>query len=299
MPRCHSCLLAIFIVILVPDAASAQKLHEVLFTASGRLCSVPATGEHELCVQSSDELDSPSWQPRGARIVAEAGQHDGPRSLVLLDSVGRRIRRLDRSAGAIRPVWGPDGRHIFAIDYDLGHAVARWTADGRARVNVPVRGGSHTGQQLTGGTAHTHFQMISVSPSGRRVALLTTKFREMVLATVSDTALIVFATAPSGFAYVSQSAWLDDDHLLFVGKRDSSRGELWELNVADGTLRRRGIDGLWLRDQLAISADRGSVAVTAVGSGNESRWNVWVYSLSAMTRRRLTSGSEDMVGGWR
>jgi Tol biopolymer transport system component len=299
MRRRHSYLVAIVILIVGPNGASAQKLHEVLFTAWGKLCSVPAAGGREVCTQSSDELDAPSWQPRGARIVAEAGHHDGPRALVLLDSTGRRIRQLDRSAGAIRPVWTPDGRYIFAIDYDLGSAVARWTADGRVRVNLPVRGGSHTGQQLTRGAAPAQFQMISFSPSGRRAALLTTKFREMVLATVSDTALTVFATAPPGFAYVSQSAWIDDDHLLFIGKRGTSRGELWELNVADGALRRRGIDSLWLRDQLAISADRGSVAVTAVGSDNQSQWNVWVYSLSAMTKRRLTSGSEDIVAGWR
>jgi hypothetical protein len=61
------------------------------------------------------------------------------------------------------------------------------------------------------------------------------------------------------------TAWLDDEHLLFIGKQGTKRGQLWELHVAEGTVRERGIDGLWLRDQLVLSLARNSVAVTAVG----------------------------------
>ena len=276
----------------------APRLLEILYTGDGTLCSVSTAGDRKVCAKSNEEFDDPSWDPRGTRVVVEAGQHDGASSLVLLDSTGKRLRRLVSSSGAIRPAWSPDGRYVFAIDYGIGSAVARWNADGTARMRIPVTGGSSVGQQVRSGAPPAQFQMLSFSPSGRRVALLTMRFREMLVATVGDTAMTVFRTAPRDFAYVSQSVWLDESHLLFVGKRAPGRGELWELNVEDGTARRRGIDGLALRDQIALSPDRKSVAVTAL-SDSVRGWNVWTITLADGHKRHLTNGNEDIVGSWR
>jgi hypothetical protein len=154
------------------------------------------------------------WQPSGERIAAETGEHDGACLLVLLDGRGREIRRLTDSSDYIRPIWSPDGRFIFAINYGLGSAIGRWDADGRNKTTLRVTGGIESGRQ---------FQMISFSPSGNRAALLTMSFREMALATVKDNGLLVFAMVPEGFSYVSQSAWRDEDHLLFVLAASSSR----------------------------------------------------------------------------
>jgi hypothetical protein len=276
----------------------APRLHEILYTSEEALCSVAASGGRAICLKTGEGFNDPSWNPNGTRIVARAAPHFERGGLVLLDSTGRLIRRLDQSTGAIRPVWSPDGRSILAIDYRIGSAVARWTNDGRTRERLPVIGGADSGQKVHPDAPRAHFQLISLSPSGRRAALLTMPFREMLLARVSDTALFVFATAPHGFDYVSQAAWLDDEHLLFIGKQGTKRGQLWELHVADGTVRKRGVDGLWLRDQLALSLARNSVAVTAVGDSSDGHWSVWTYSLSTMITHRLTRGLEDVVGSW-
>jgi len=279
---CSLCLCALL-------GAEAQDLKSVLYTAWGDLCSVEASGTDVRCQSSRVDFRSPSWRPDGTRIVAESGRHDAGHSLVLLDRRGRRIGALQDSLGYIRPVWSPDGRFIFAIKYDLGSSVTRWDAAGTNKTNVRVTGGSESERA---------FQMISFSPSGARVALLTMHFREMVIASVEGTRLAALTTAPRDFSYVSESAWRDEDHLLFVGKRTERLGELWQLTISDGAVTKLGIDGLSLRDQLALSPDRESVVVTAVATAEKS-WNVWKYSLTTGQKVRLTTGTEDIVTGWR
>ena len=173
---------------------------------------------------------------------------------------------------------------------DLGKSIGRWDADGRNRAGLRIIAGP--------GNRHA-FQMISFSPSGNRAALVTAHFRDICLATVRDDRLEVFASVPRGFDYVSQSVWRDDDHVLFVGRRGTDRQELWEITVSTGAVTKRGIDGLWLRDQLALSPDRQSVVVTAVADSETSHWNVWQYSLATQRKRRITQGTEDIVASWR
>src|ERR1051326_8393248 len=106
--------------------------------------------------------------------------------------------------------------------------------------------------------------MLSFSPSGRRAALLTLHFNRMVIVDVENNRFVVSHTEPAGFDYVSQSVWLNEDTLLFVGKRGGNRlGVLWRLAVSTGAVDSIGISGLALRDQIAISPDRRSVVVTA------------------------------------
>jgi Tol biopolymer transport system component len=284
-------LFAVTVLCLVSTQAGfAQSLQGILYTSWGSLCGLAPAGGRPQCLKGRDEFDSPSWQPGGARIVAEAGQHDGPHSLVLLDRAGRQLRRLDGSSGYIRPTWTPDGQNIFAINYELGSAVARWDAKGTNKTTLRVVGGSEAGRR---------FQMISVSPSGNRAALLTMHFEEMILATISAGGLTAFATVPRDFSYVSQSVWRDEDHILFVGKRDSRTADLWELSVSTGAVTKFGIDGLSLRDQIVISPDRQAVAVTAAENSGNGNWNVWSYSLSTQRKTRLTNGTEEIVASWR
>ncbi len=130
-------------------------------------------------------------------------------------------------------------------------------------------------------------------------------FNHMVIVDVGEKSMMALNVLPRGFRYVAQSAWLDEDHLLFIGKRGSDRGELWELDIRSGRVTRRGIDGLWLRDFVTLSPDRKSVVVTAMGENkngtkNDS-WNVWLYSLETSRAVRLTTepGGEDVEPSWR
>ena len=282
-----SLVVAVAVGSIACGTIAAQSFDAILYTEAGQLCTVSATGGEARCLKTHREYDSPVWQPGGAHIASEVGQHDRSHSLVLLDSRGRQIRALVDSRNYIRPTWSPDGRFIFAINYEFGSAIGRWTADGLHKTRVQVTGGAEAGRT---------FQMVSFSPSGTRAALLTMDFREIVVATGDQDGFHVFGKTPEGFRYVSQSAWRDEDHLLFVGKREGTRGELWEITISTGQALKRGVDGLWLRDQLAISPDRESVIVTAVSDTKAIDWSVWQYSLRTQKKRRLTNG---IAASWR
>jgi hypothetical protein len=264
------------------NTLGAQALREIVYTDWGRLCSIGLADGAKVCLPPGRDFNDPTWSPDGQRLV------DGG---ILLDRTGRRVGRLQSTSG-IRPAWSPDGRYIYEIDYELGSAVARWNADGTRRMVIPIRGQD---------TAHLYFQMLSFSPTGRRAALLTAHFREMLIADVTPTAFHATTTLPVGFKYVSESVWLDEDRILFVGKRgpESSGGRLWELTISTGAVRVIGIPGLSLRDQIVISRDRRSVVVTAASATRSVHWNLWWYELDSGKLRRLTSGTEDIVGSWR
>jgi Tol biopolymer transport system component len=278
---------------VAPATEAPPELAPIVYVDRGQLCSIAPTGGVEShCLKSQREFGSPFWRPDGLSLVVERGIHDGPQALALIDPRGRFIRSLADSSDHYRPVWSPAGRSIYAIRYDLGPAVARWSADGRKREIVPVTGLANE---------KTQFQMISLSPSGRRAALLTMQFREMVIATVSPGGLAAEKVLPAGFAYVSQSVWLDEKRLLFVGKRTGDRGALWELDVESGTATRRGIDRLWLGDSIAISPDHESVVVSATPDVSPAAWNLWRFPLRSGKAVRLTRGAdvEDVEPSWR
>lgn len=283
-------LLLAIVIVATGQLYAAPELAPIVFVSSGQLCSSSGTdGARTTCLDRREEFSSPSWRPDGSGLVVEVGKHDGPHSLVLLDRRGRKTAKLDGSSEHIRPVWAPDGRHVFAIDYDLGRAVARWDENGKNRTEIPV----------TGYTDSAAFQMIAFAPSGRRAALLDRDFRRLVIVRVSDAQWVTEQVAPSGFSYVSQSAWVGDERVMFVGKRDGSRGELWELNVADGSVRRVGIDGLWLRDQMALSPSGDSVIVTATADGAPLRWTLWRLAIATGVKTQITKGIEDVDPTWR
>ena len=165
MKCCGSRLWPVAIAIIgVGDVALAQDLRPIVYVNWGQICSVSVSlVTNRSCLNSQDEFGSPSWRPDGSALVVEAGGHDSPHSLVLLDRRGRKVGGLVGSLSHLRPAWSPDGKYVFGIDYGLGRAVVRWDADGKNRAVVPVAGAD-------GET--TAFQMISFNPSGSRVALL-------------------------------------------------------------------------------------------------------------------------------
>lgn len=270
------------ILVLASSPLAGQRLRPILFTDWGRLCSIGPADTTRACLPKSREFDDLSWSPDGRLIVTDAW---------ILNDAGRHIRSLP-GWNDIRPVWSPDGKAVFAIDYDIGSAVHRWNQPGGKKQTIPVQGGNAKGRR---------FQMLAFSPSGRRAALLTMDFSEMVIASVEKDRFVVSRTAPVDFAYVSQSVWLNEDTLLFVGKRGvNPSGGLWRLAASTGAVDSIGIPGLSLRDQIVISPDRKRVVVTATDTrAEETRWNLWVYDLSSRVARRLTSGKEDIVHSWR
>ena len=122
----------------------------------------------------------------------------------------------------------------------------------------------------------------------------------MLIAKITSSGFDVERVLPKQFSYVSQAAWLDDTRLLFVGKQDNPRAELWELNTQTGAVKTRGINGLWIRDYLALSPDRTTAVVCGSAvDAKQTRWGLWSYSLKNSMLVQLTNGIEDVAPAWR
>lgn len=280
-----------FCCLLLCHSAVAAQFDDIIYSASGELCTVAAkAGSKARCLRTDYQYDSPAWRPNGKILVVEAGIHDGPSKLVLLSPSGKTIRAAAKSSGFIRPAWKPDGSHFFAVSYALGQAVGRWNAEGTTFSTVPVRSK----------VPFEYVQMITFSPNGKYAALLVDDFKKMLIARVKDDAFDVEQVLPTDFSYVAQAAWLDDARLLFVGKQGGPYAQLWELQVFGGTVELRGIEGLYLRDSLALSPDRSAAVVCATAvDAKETEWSLWKYDFSSSTRTRLTHGIEDVTPTWR
>lgn len=295
MPKIRSVFLVLIFIISTPINGLAGELADILYINWGRLCSIsPVSDNKPVCSNFMEECDSPSWQPRGTQIVVEAGEHDGPKKLVLLSSDGTLIKPLAQSSGFIRPVWSPNGKFIYALSYELKNSIGRWDGQGENFRQISIKGADNQ---------YEYLQMISFSPSGKLAAILTDKFKRMLIAELQGQSFSVKKILPRDFKYVSQSAWLDDNHLLFVGGKESNRGELWELNIGDESIKKIGIAGLWLRDFITLSSDNKSVAVCAMPDNHKiPSWNLWKYDLDSASVTRLTkgtNGAEDVDPFWR
>lgn len=288
---------AVIIALLDAPTGAAQDLGPILYSSWTGLCSVsPMPGSKPRCLRG---YDGGSWQPNGNRILAYG--RDG---LAFLTAKGKLIEKIG-GGNPYRATWSPGGHYLYAVNYKLGRAVERWDADGKNRVVMPVKGLENRQLSPPGQPYPNSFQMISLSPSGKWAALLTMGFNHMLIVEVGDKSMTALKVLPRGFSYVAQSAWLDEDHLLFVGERGSGRQELWELDIRSGKVTRRGIDGLWLRDFVALSPNRKSVVVTAMGKRKNGSltdsWNLWLYSLETSRAVRLTTepDGEDVDPSWR
>jgi hypothetical protein len=280
-----------FCCIFLCHSAVAAQFDDIIYSASGQLCTVAAkAGSKERCLRTDHQYDSPAWRPNGKVLVVEAGLHDGPSKLLLLSASGKTIRAAVNSSGFIRPAWKPDGSYFFALSPGLGQAVGRWNAEGTRFSTLPVRAK----------VPFEYVQMITLSPSGTYAALLVDDFKKMLIARVKDDAFDVEQVLPTGFSYVAEAAWLDDTRLLFVGKQSGPYAQLWELQVIRGTVELRGIEGLYLRDYLTLSPDRSAAVVCATAvDAKETEWSLWKYDFSSSTRTRLTRGIEDVTPTWR
>lgn len=284
-------IISIFLLTwLFTYSATSAQLDAIVYSGSGQLCSVSPNGTSGTCLSTRKEVSSPVWQPNGKRIVVEAGEHDGQKKLEILDSHGQKVRTLDRSVGFIRAAWSPDGRYIYAVKSSLGPALGRWDSHGKNFAQLPISG-------MVGSTSA---QMLSFSPSGKRLAILNRSFDGIHVVRLSANGLITEKTIPSGFRYVSGNAWLDEKRLIFIGKQQDGRSSLWEMNADDGRVKSIEIPQLALRDFLALSPDKNEIVVCATKNGEKLSWSLWKYKVdgSSSPPTRLTYGQEDVSPNW-
>lgn len=279
-----------FVFAFVVGSCLVAQPNQVLFCRDSKLCMVDTLTSSMRCIFAGPgEIDSPASQPGGDLIATCLNSgHETDFDLALMTTSGATVRVLPNSRNYYRPTWSPDGRFVYSLNSSIGNTIARWSVSQGQRELVPVRGVPAGCEFL---------QMIAFSPSGKYASVLMDKFRQLLIAEVREDGFQVIAACPEGFSYVSQSVWLDDSSLLFVGEQNSERHELWKLFTRTGKTERVGVKGLWLRDSVTISPDGSEVVVCAMPDGKEDResdWNLWRYRLADRTAQQLTTGSEDV-----
>jgi len=203
---------------------------------------------------------------------------------------GAVLRRLSESSEFIRPVWSPDGKYIYGLNYSHQRSIRRWDSEGKRFTDIPIKGAEGEFKYL---------QMIAIDPSNKRAAILLDDFKKMLLVTIHEDHFQAIRTLPKDYSYVSEAVWVDEKNLLFVGKKSESRGELWKLNVDSEKIQKVGVPKLWLRDSVTLSSDRKSVIVTAMPDNEEKKWSLWRYTFGTPVAERITVGTEGVSPNWR
>ncbi len=265
------------------------------------LCSISPEGTKHSCLNDRDHsllnnhYSSPAWKPKSKELVVEYAKPDGDRILELIDGLGNKIREVNKSFNFMRPVWSPDGSHIYALKYGIGPQIGQWDSNGMNFKFVPIVGAPNN---TNAPNSQGDFQMISFSPSGKSVALLNYGFKQIIVASVKEQQFVAQKELPTNFNYVAQSAWLDESHLLFVGRLNPGAANLWELNIGDGSTRLVEIPNLSLQDYFALSPDRKSVVVCATEKNQNLCWSLWEYLLGSPAAKRLTTRNLDSGPTW-
>ena len=271
-----------------------RDLGPIVYRGEDGLCSVQPSGdEPPFCPHVF--LGSPELSADGRWMAAErrVGSKDGPgpaTEIVIADRRGAVVQRLRGSEDFIRPVWGHDGQHVFALNYKFARAAVRW--------GWPK--GEKTIVQIYNLPADDHHvQRISFSASGRRAALLGNRFERVYLADFSPEGFQIHRALALPFTYVSFPVWLDETRFLATARTErGAPAGLWEINVDSGTVRKLETPGLAMRDSIVLSPDKTSVVVTATQLGGPLAWSLWRVKLDTPEIKRLTTGREDISPSW-
>ena len=284
---------AVFVAIrYFEDWRLTRDFDSIVYSSRDGLCSVRASGdEPPFCPHVF--LSHPQFSPNGRLIAADrsTGTKDNPGSVIVVaNRRGAIVQRLAASEAFIRPAWGSDGKTVFAVSYWLPRAVARWSWPEGKKETVPIL-------NLPDGPKHV--QRISLSPSGRRAAVLWDNFDRIDVADAGTNAFTIRKALMLPFTYMSFPVWRDDDRLMLVARTE--RGQpagLWEVTVETGEARKIEAAGLSLRDFAAISPDRRFAVVTARTLKGSDGWSLWRLDLGTGEVKKLTFGLEDVDPTW-
>lgn len=300
-PRSFSPLIAIilitgaFFVGVIAIALSQSLVRDfdpILYTSRSGLCSVPPLGEHTPYCPNV-RLDQASFSPDGHLIAAVRSSAVIP-EIVITNRKGEILRSLPNSGGFIRPTWSPDGLYVLALSYDMPELIARWHPVDGPRYDIAVKGFDDNCKADEG---RSLYQSISVSPSGRKLALLC-NFRRIFLANIEENVISIQHVSALPFSYFGLPTWLDEESLLVVARRRTgATANLWRLGSDLGSAELIPVLELSLRDYVAVSPDGRAVAVTGMLPG-ERKWSLWRVDLSSSVPERLTQGEEDTAPTW-
>lgn len=258
------------------EIAFTSELSSGLYVMDARTLSVK---RKSLGLTTIEDL---AYSPR-AKTLALIGSKggDGQQSLFLLNWPEAKVKRIPypKDGAPYRPRFDPDGRYLYAVNY--GPEIFRYSLKGGEWTRVPVQG-----------MQDLHVQAIAVSPSGHLAALSPADFKGFVITEVASDHFRVLRTVLADFNSCNSAQWIDDGHIVFLGRRTEGYQSVWLLDLGTGQLSQLTHPPLGTRDFLSLSSDGKSVVFTASDTIVPAEWTLWRLDLSAKEPIRLIPGKE-------
>ena len=220
--------------------------------------------------------------PNKMLALSGSRRNDSQPSLFLLKWPGTKLQRIPypKDGAPYRPQFDPAGKYLYAVNY--GPEVFRYSLKSGDWTRIPVEGA----QDL-------HTQEIALAPSGHLAAISPADFKGFLIAEVAPDRFHVLRRVLADFNSSTAAHWIDDSHIVFLGRKTEGYQFAWSLNLATGQLVQLTHLPLGTRDFLSLSRDGHSVVFTASDTISPAEWTLWRLDLSGKEPTRLTHGSKD------
>lgn len=281
-------LLALAISLSVCNAGVADTADtaEIAFTSefSGGLylmdVRTQAVKKESLGLKVIEDL-SYSSRTRTMALIGSRNK-EGERELFLLKLPGTTLQRVayPKDATPYRPRFGADGKYLYAVNY--GPEIFRYGVDGHEWTRLPVQGA----QDLQA-------QDIALAPSGHLAAISPGDFKGFLIAELASDRLRVTRSVLTDFDSCTSAHWIDDGHIVFLGRKFRGYQAVWLLDLQTGQLHQLTQPPLGTRDFLSLSRDGTSVVFTASDSISPAEWTLWRLDLNGKVPARLIRGKQD------
>lgn len=281
---CHSTaylILFLLFIAILPHPANARIAGKVAFSVEhegGLQILDPATGEFKALDVGMLSIGDLAYNRNRQLLIFEGSKdHEIPKAIYTYDFKSSKINRIFKPSSyedeLYRSEVGPGGDYMFSLNYDLG--IFRYSFDNGKWEKVEVTD-----------TAETNFQGISISRSGKRVALSPGPFNGFLLGYLDGTHIRIEKHILADFDSCTSPRWIGDDVIVFLGRKKAGYQYLWKMTLATGDVEQLTHKPLGTRDFMDISSDGKTIVFTATDSLYD--WRLWKIQIDGKGLEPLT-----------
>jgi len=237
----------------------------------------------ELKVGLSNVSDLTYSRKLGLLAFVGSKGHHSPGAIYLLNARTKKQERLYSDPlvkdSLYRPSFDPGGEFLYALNYSTG--IFKYSLKARRWQPVPIDGATDFNPQG-----------LAFSASGGHAAISPRDFKGLLIAKVEADGFRSVRTVLSDFDSCSSPQWINDDVIVFAGRKSAGLQFIWKFHLKTGDLVQLTKSPVGTRDFLALSPDKKSVVFTATSANAETDWRLWLLAFDGTAARQLTKGGE-------